>query len=285
MVLADAALDRFDVGPTPLRLARDVIFSVGEPGDDGRGDEGDRQRDEGRERFHGRAEQAVECRDRDDGRDRHRADADRVDVVEMGALELHLRRAQAEGLVDHEIRDQRTDPGDRDIGVERERLLQRLVDADLHQQQGHHHVEHQPDDPARMAMSETREEVRPGDRACIGVGDVDLELRQDHERAGECQSHVRLRQHVAKRLEIHVRRLGRQLAGEAVAQREEGEKRAQQQFQRAEDDPAGPRDQQGGPPRRSRGAAVARQKPEEVDLLADLSHQRKHHGGCYAEQQ
>ncbi len=46
-----------------------------------------------------------------------------------------------------------------------ERLLQRLVDADLHQQQRDQHVEHQPDHAAGMAVGEAREEVRPGDRA------------------------------------------------------------------------------------------------------------------------
>ena len=68
----------------------------------------------------------------------HGADADRIDVVEMRALELDVLRAQAERLVDDEIGDQRADPGDRDVGIERQRLLQRLVDADLHQQQRHH---------------------------------------------------------------------------------------------------------------------------------------------------
>ena len=51
----------------------------------------------------------------------------------MRALELDVLRAQAERLVDDEIGDQRADPGDRDVGIERQRLLQRLVDADLHQ--------------------------------------------------------------------------------------------------------------------------------------------------------
>src|SRR5690349_3648587 len=39
MMLADTALDLFDVLPALLRLARDVVFAVGEPGDRRRGDE------------------------------------------------------------------------------------------------------------------------------------------------------------------------------------------------------------------------------------------------------
>ena len=231
-VLADTALDRFEILPAALRLARDVIFAVGGPGDQRRGDEGDRQRDEGGQPFRRRSEQAVERADRDDGRDQHGADADRVDVVEMGALELDVLRAQAERLVDDEIGDQRADPGDRDVGVERQRLLQRLVDADLHQQQRHQHVEHQPHHAAGMAVGQPREEVRPRDRAGIGVGDVDLDLRQDDERAGQRQRQIRLRQHVAKRFEIHVRGLGGVLFGDAVAQREEGEERSGHQLER-----------------------------------------------------
>ena len=140
--------------------------------------------------FARRSEQAVERADRDDGGDRHGADADRVDVVEMRALELHVLRAQAERLVDDEIGDQRADPGDRDVGIERQRLLQRLVDADLHQQQRDQHVEHQPDHAAGMAMGQAGKEVRPGDRAGIGVGDVDLDLREDHEGAGQRQRQI-----------------------------------------------------------------------------------------------
>ena len=181
----------------------------------------------------------------------HRADADRIDVVEMRALELDVRRAQAERLVDDEIGDQRADPGDGDVGIKRQRLLQRLVDADLHQQQRDQHVEHQPDHAARMAMRQAREEVRPGDRAGIGVGDVDLELRQDHEGAGQRQRQIRLRQHIAKRLEIHVRRFGGMFGGHAVAERKEGQERAGQQLQRAGDDPARTGAEQRDPPRAS----------------------------------
>ncbi len=247
-MLADTALDRFEILPAPLRFARDVIFSVRSPRDQRRGDEGDRQRHEGRERLRRRSEQAVERRDRDDGRDRHGADADRIDVVEMRALELDVLRAKTKRLVDDEIGDQRADPGNRHVGVERQRLLQRLVDADFHQQQRHHDVEHQPDHAAGMAVGQPREEVRPRDRAGIGVGDVDLDLRENDEGAGQRQREIRLRQHVAKRFEIHMRGLGGMLAGDSMAEREVGEERAQQQLERAKDDPAGAGAQQCDPP-------------------------------------
>ena len=70
-----------------------------------------------------------------------------------------------------------------------------------------------------------------------------------------------------------------------MAEREEGEERSGQQFERAENDPAGTGAEQRDPPRRPRRAPVARQKAQEVDLFADLRHQRKHHRGGGAEQQ
>jgi len=72
-------------------------------------------------------------------------DADRIDVVEMRALELHMWRAQAQRFVDDEIGNQRADPGDGDVGIKRQRLFERLVDADLHQQQCDDDVENQPE--------------------------------------------------------------------------------------------------------------------------------------------
>ena len=70
-----------------------------------------------------------------------------------------------------------------------------------------------------------------------------------------------------------------------MAEREEGQERSGQQLQRAEHDPAGSGAQQRDPPRRLRGPPVARQEAQEVDLLADLRHQREHDRGGGAEQQ
>jgi hypothetical protein len=153
-MFADTALDRLDVLPASLRLARDIVFAVGRPGDQGRGDEGDRERNEGGKRLRCRSEHAVECADRDDRCDQHCAYADRIDVVEVRALELEVLRPQPKRLVDDEIGDQRADPGDRDVGIERERLLQRLVDANLHQKQRDDDIEDQPDHAAGMAVGE-----------------------------------------------------------------------------------------------------------------------------------
>src|SRR5882724_12536191 len=70
-----------------------------------------------------------------------------------------------------------------------------------------------------------------------------------------------------------------------MAQREVSEERSGQQLERAENDPARPRAEQRNPPGRLRGSPVARKKAQEVDLLADLRHQREYHRGGGSEQQ
>ena len=170
----------------------------------------DDQRDECRQRLQRRSEHAREApRSPAAVASQHGADADRIDVVKMRALELDARRAQAQRLVDHEIGDQRADPGDGDDRVEAEDVLEHFEDAELHQQQRDGDVEHQPHHAAGMAMREAREEIRPGDRARIGVGDVDLELRDDDEGAGEGERHLRRGKHVLESDEIHLRRFDR----------------------------------------------------------------------------
>src|SRR5580693_1517964 len=76
-------------------------------------------------------------------------------------------------------------PGHRDDRVEAEDMLENAEDSELHEQQRDRHVEHEPDDAPGMTVGHPREEIRPRDRTRIGVGDVDLELRNDHERAGK----------------------------------------------------------------------------------------------------
>jgi hypothetical protein len=75
------------------------------------------------------------------------------------------------------------------------------------------------------------------------------------------------------------------LGWDAVAEREVGEERAGQHLERAGMIQPGPALSSAIHHERARGAAVARQEAQEVDLLADLRHQRKHHRGGGAEQQ
>ena len=82
--------------------------------------------------------------------DDQRADADRIDVVEVRALELDVLRAEAQRLVDDEVGGQRADPPGGEVGVDDQDALDGAEDADLHEQQRQQHVEHQPHHAARM---------------------------------------------------------------------------------------------------------------------------------------
>ena len=160
-----------------------------------------------------------------------------------------------------------------------------LVDAELHQQERDGDVEDQPDDAARMAVGEAREEVRPGERAGIGVHHVDLELRDDDEGRRQDQRRIGPGQHIAEGDAVHLRRLGGMARRHAMAHREHGEERAEQQLRRAEHDPA-----RAGRQRATRAIsaavpAVRRQEAQHVDLLADLRHQGEDHRGGAAELQ
>ncbi len=218
-----------------------------------------------------------------DGRREHRADADRIDVVEMGALELDAGGAEPQRLVDREIGNQRADPCDGDDGVKPQNVLEHLENAELHQHQRDRDVEHQPDHPSGMAVGQTREEVRPRERAGIGVGHVDLDLRDDDEGAGEGERQLRRGEHVLKSDEIHLRRLGGLLRRHQILDGEERQERACQHLENAGNDPAGTSRKVGSPP--AAAALIARrQKPQKIDLFADLSDQREYDGRSGAEQ-
>src|SRR5580704_16520552 len=93
MMLADRAADDLLAIPTLPWRARDVETALRRPGDQRRHDEGDSECKERRQGLHRRAENPGERRDAGDSRREHCADADRIDVVKVRALELDPRRA------------------------------------------------------------------------------------------------------------------------------------------------------------------------------------------------
>jgi hypothetical protein len=177
--------------PVLPRRAGDVETALRDIRDRRRHDEGDRKREKCRQRLQRGADYAEERHDAGHRRGQHGADAHRIDVVEMGALEFDPGRAETERLVDGEVRHQRADPGDRHDGVKPKDVLEHLEDAELHQHQRDRNIEDEPHHTARMAVGEAREEIRPRDRTGIGVGDVDLDLRNDDESAGERERELR----------------------------------------------------------------------------------------------
>jgi len=95
LVLADGASDGRSARPSLPRRAGDVKASLGDVGNGGRHHKGDEQGKEGRKRLQ-RGPNAPIWLWSDDRRSEHRADPDRVDVIEMRALELDAGGAQAD---------------------------------------------------------------------------------------------------------------------------------------------------------------------------------------------
>ena len=104
VVLADAAaqLDALAV-PVRLRLARDVVSARCPRRSAGAATKATNRPMNGARACAAVPKQAEEGAGRADDRDRHRTDADRIDVVEVRALELDAARAEAQRLVDDEV--------------------------------------------------------------------------------------------------------------------------------------------------------------------------------------
>jgi len=243
------------------------------------------QSDEAGQRFHVFAERAGERQQRQETCEHHRSGADRIGSGQISALEFDPARTETERLVDDEIGRQRADPGHREVGIDRQDRTERVIDAELHDQKRNRHIEDQPDHATGMAVRHAGKEIRPRDRAGIGVGHVDLDLRQRHEQHGGGDDQAIRMKQIAEADAIHFDRLRRILRRQAVTHRDDGQHRSGQHLQRADHDPAGTADQRRAPPAPVEAAAIARRhESEEIRLLADLSHQREDHRCGGAEQ-
>ena len=160
-----------------------------------------------------------------------------------------------------------------------------LVGAQLHQQQRDQQVEHQPNHPPGMAVRQAGEEVGPGDRPGIGVGDVDLELGQHDEQAGDQQRRPGCVHHLAERHQVHLRRPHRRRRGQAGAAGGISQERPGEQLHNVEPDPARPGQDQRRPPGLPAAHRARRQEAQVVHLLGGLRNQRQQDGGANAELQ
>ena len=284
VALADHAAARAEALVAAFGLACDVVLALRRPGDQRRRDEGGDQGDHRRERLRHRPEDAEVRRHRQRRRDAGRTDADRVDVVEIRALELDAWRRQPERLVDHQVGHHRHHPRNGDVRVQPEHATDGLEHVELHQQQRDHRVEHHPHDTPRVAVRYAREEVRPRERAGIGVGDIDLQLRHDDEQRGRGHRQPEVREHVLVGREVHLVRVDRAIGRHHVADRQICEQRAAEHLHDAGQHPARPADQHRGPPARSRRRRALGHEAQVVDLLAHLRDQRDAHRHRGAEQ-
>ena len=284
VALADHAAARAEALVAAFGLACDVVLALRRPGDQRRRDEGGDQGDHRRERLRHRPEDAEVRRHRQRRRNAGGADADRIDVVQIGALELDAGRRQPERLVDHQVGHHRHHPRNGDVRVQPEHATDGLEHVELHQQQRDHRVEHHPHDTPRVAVRYAREEVRPRERAGIGVGDIDLQLRHDDEQRGRGHRQPEVREHVLVGREVHLVRVDRAIGRHHVADRQICEQRAAEHLHDAGQHPARPADQHRRPPARSRRRRALGHEAQVVDLLAHLRDQRDAHGHRGAEQ-
>ena len=159
-----------------LRLPRNIEAATRQPRNQRGAEHPQEQRDEGRVGLCERAEPAQIGTDRHRRRDQHGPRTDWIDVVQVGALELDMPGRKTQRFVDHQIRNQRADPGHCDIGVQPEHRLEGMEHAKQHQQGRDRDIEHQPHHPSRVAVRDSGEKIRPRERTRIGVGHIDLDL-------------------------------------------------------------------------------------------------------------
>ncbi len=272
------------VGGALHRAARQVVLAARGPGDDRCGHQRGAHGDERGESLRQRAEDAQVRRDRQHRGQRHRADADRVDVPQVRTLELDARRRQAQRLVDDQVGHHRHHPGDGDVGVEAEHVAQRLEHVHLHQHEGDERVEDDPHDPPRVAVRDAGEEVAPGQRAGVGVGDVDLQLRDDDEdRRGRDRPAV-VGEDVLEGGQVHLVRVDRPFRRHHVGDGEVGQHHPAEHLQHAHHDPARAAHQHPAPPALAVGRGARGHEAQVVGLLAQLRDERDTDGQRSTEQ-
>jgi hypothetical protein len=122
-------------------------------------------------------------------------------------------------------------------------------------------------------MGKTRKKVRPGQRAGIGVGNVDFDLRHDHEQHDRRQCQTRIGENVRKTDEVHLCWFAGLVDADLVLQCEKREKRATQELGATDYDPARSGHQQGGPPACPVVPLALRQETQKVHLFGNLGNQ------------
>ena len=257
--------------------ARQIKMSAGCNAQQRHRDKTDRQADKAGKVFCPVAEVPEVAQDADDGRQQHGTNPHRIEVIQVRAFELHIRGADAERLVDHQIRRQAAQPADRYQRENSQHALERAINSQLHQDQRNAHIEHQPYHPSRMAAGKPREKVRPSDGARVSVGHIDLHLRDHHHHPGEDQRHGGRLGEIVEHHLVHIHRVRclqcRCTAGDGQI----GEEGAEQHFDQAYQDPARAGEGQPEPPARAILAGLLRHKPQVIHLLADLRHHGKKH--------
>ncbi len=135
-----------------------------------------------------------------------------------------------------------------------------------------------------MAVRQPGEKIGPSQRAGVGVGNVDLELRNDDEEhsGGDCQR--RVVKNVRETDQVHLVGVDRLFGGNSVAQHQPGEQGAAEHLEDAGHDPARPADDDAEPPAACVGRRLLGHEAQVIDLFAHLRDQRDADGQRGAEQ-
>ena len=216
--------------------------------------------------------------DRQARRQHHRAHADRVDVPQVRPLELDARRRKAQRLVDDQVGHHGHHPGDGNVGVEAEHIAERLEHVHLHQHEGDERVEHHPHHTPRMAVRDAREKIAPRQRTGVGVGDVDLELRDHHEQRRGRDRPAVVREHILVGCQVHLVRVDGTLGRHHVRDGQVRQQRATEHLDDAQDDPARSACQHADPPAATARGRACRHESQVVGLLAHLRDERNADG-------
>ena len=253
--------------------AGNVVLALCHPRNQRRGNQRGAQSNDGRERLRQFSKQPQMRGDRQDGRQRHGAHAHRVDVVQMCALELNAGRAQAQRLVDDQIGHHRHHPGNGDVGVQAQHIAQCLKHVHLHQHEGNQGVEHHPHHPPGVTVREAREKIAPGQRAGIGVGHIDLELRNHHKDGRGCHRPAVSGKHVFIGRQVHLVRIHGPVHRYRVADGQISQERTAQHLAHAQHHPTRPTHEHTQPPAAPVGRSFGGHEAQVVRLLAHLRHQ------------
>ncbi|MNY18169.1 hypothetical protein D3C86_1515310 [compost metagenome] len=137
-----------------------------------------------------------------------------------------------------------------------------------------------------MAVREPGEHVRPRQRARVGIGNVDLGLRDQHQQSRQEHGHPAgppAAEPECEAREVHLRGLQRVGDRQFRLQHDEREKRPASHLGGTKDDPARPGRNQRTPPSHAVVTRERRHEAQEVHLFADLGNQRGGHRGGGAE--
>ncbi len=285
-VLAHRALHQLPGGPGRVVGPCQVVAPFRPPGQQGRDQQGRSQGNEGRP---GQGQGPPQARVRHDGHhDGHHgcqqggAQAHRVEVIQVRTLELDVLGAPAHGLVDDQIRHQRPDPANGHIAVNAQHALQRTKHAQCHQEHRDQHVEDHPHHPPGMAVREPGKKVGPGQRACIRIGHIDLDLRDDDEQHRGPHGPGGRAKHLTEARQVHLGGLHGLVHRHLALQGQKRQKGPAQHLEHARQHPTRPRHQHGHPPAHPIGAGFLGQEAQKVDLLAHLHDQGKRNRGRHA---